>query len=244
MSELNRIYEIPLEKIRTDPTQPRKFFSDQDIRELADSIKDHGLLQPIMVKKNGDGTFLIIHGERRFRAHQTATLPTIKCIVADKTDAQVKDARVVENLVRADLSDMELAKEFQRRVDVGETHEQIAHSIKKCRSFVTQRLALMRLPEERKKQLEQGKITFADARIFVPATSDQLVINVDKKASTENQHCYAVTMENLEVYKLFKNFFPPGMETLELTKGCNEPSLDKLYTAYRKDLTTLRRALA
>jgi len=224
MSELNRIYEIPLEKIRTDPSQPRKFFGDQDIRELADSIKDHGLLQPIMVKKNGDGTFLIIHGERRFRAHQAANLPTIKCIVAEKTDSQVSDARIVENLVRADLSDMELAKEFQRRVDAGETHEQIAHSIKKSRAFVTQRLALMRLPEERKQQLEEGKITFADARVFVPATPEQIVINV------ENQHCYAVTMENLEVYKLFQQL--------------EKPTLQVIYQAIRKDLSTLKKVLA
>lgn len=221
MNDANRIYEIPLEKIRTDPSQPRKFFSEQDIRELADSIKDHGLLQPIMVKKNGDGTFLIIHGERRFRAHQTATMPTIKCIVADKTDAQVSDARIVENLVRADLSDMELAKEFQRRVDAGETHEQIAHSIKKCRAFVTQRLALMRLPEERKQQLEEGKITFADARVFVPTPSEEIVVS---------QHSYAVTMENLEVYKLFQQL--------------EKPTLQVIYQAIRKDLSTLKKVLA
>jgi len=220
----NRIYEIPLHKIKTDPTQPRKFFSDQDIRELAESIKEHGLLQPIMVKDNGDDTFLIIHGERRFRAHQVAAISTIRCIITDKTDAQVKDARIVENLVRADLSDMELAKEFQRRVDTGETHEQIANSIKKSRSFVTQRLALMRLPEERKEQLEQGKITFADARVIIHTE------NV-----VEPQHCYTVTMEKLEVPKLFKTF--SGVTEL---RG---PTLVLLHEAYRKDLATIRLAL-
>jgi ParB family chromosome partitioning protein len=234
MSAVNRIYEIPLEKIRTDPTQPRKFFSDQDIRELADSIKEHGLLQPIMVKKNSDGTFLIIHGERRFRAHQIATISTIKCIIADKTDAQVKDARIVENLVRADLSDMELAKEFQRRVDAGETHEQIAHSIKKSRTFVTQRLALMRLPEERKQQLEQGKITFADARVITASN------NVG-----DPQHGYGVTMENserfnlasLEVYRLFQSF---RLVDYSIPKA----ALQLVHEAYHKDLATIRRALS
>lgn len=233
MSDANRVYEIPLEKIRTDPTQPRKYFSDQDIRELADSIKEDGLLQPIMVKKNGDDTFLIIHGERRFRAHQTAAIPTIKCIISDKTDAQVKDARIVENLVRADLSDMELAKEFQRRVDAGETHEQIAHSIKKSRTFVTQRLALMRLPEERKQQLEEGKITFADARVIVHTEN-----------TSEPQHCYAVTMETpkhfdlytLEVFKMFQSF---RLVDCKIPKAI----LPQVREAYRKDLATLRKML-
>jgi ParB/RepB/Spo0J family partition protein len=232
----NRIYDLPLYKVKIDPTQPRKYFNEQDLRELADSIREQGLLQPIMVKKNGDGTYLIIHGERRYRAHQLAALPTIKCIIADKTDSQVQDARIVENLVRADLSDMELAKEFQRRVDAGETHEQIAHSIKKSRSFVTQRLSLMRLPEERKEQLEHGKISFADARVFVAATNNN-------SCNAENQHCYAVTMESLEVFKLFKTYSPSTTETMPFSKANGEPILKQLCEAYRKDLVTLRRAL-
>jgi ParB family chromosome partitioning protein len=221
----NRIFEIPLQKIRADPTQPRKYFNELDLRELADSIKEQGLLQPIMVKPNGDGTFLIIHGERRFRAHELGAMRTIKCIVVDKSDSEIQDARVTENLVRADLSDMELAKEFQRRVDAGETHEQIAHSIKKSRAFVTQRLSLLRLPEDRQKQLEEGKISFADARVIV-ASND---IPTTENSVVENQHCYAVTMESLEVYKLFKQSEKPDLKTL--------------HEAYRKDLITIRRAL-
>jgi len=65
-----RIYEMPLAKIKVDPSQPRKYFNEQDLRELADSIKEQGLLHPIMVRKNGDGTFLLVQGERRFRAHE------------------------------------------------------------------------------------------------------------------------------------------------------------------------------
>lgn len=227
-----RVFEIPLDKIKTDPTQPRKFFSEQDLRELADSIKEHGLLQPIMVKQNGDGTYLIVHGERRFRAHQIAVLPTIKCLVSDKTDAQVKDARIVENLVRADLSDMELAKEFQRRVDAGETHEQIANSIKKSRTFVTQRLALMRLPEERKQQLEQGKITFADARVALH--------------QPEQQDGYGVTMEEnySEKFDLYTLEVFQKLQSFRLV-DCRVPKafLPQIYEAYQKDVVTLKRLL-
>lgn len=227
--EANRVYEIPLGKIRTDPTQPRKYFNDQDTQELADSIKEQGLLQPIMVKQDGDGTYLIIHGERRFRAHKVAALPTIKCLIESKTEAQIQDARIVENLVRADLSDMELAKEFQRRVDAGETHEHIANSIKKSRTFVTQRLALMRLPEERKEQLEQGKITFADARAAIPRTP------------SETQHGYAVTMEKFDLYTLevFGAFESFKLVEYKVPKAI----LPQILERYLKDITTLKKAL-
>jgi len=227
MNEDFKVFEIPLDHIRVDPTQPRKHFDEQSLRELADSIKEQGLLQPIMVKANSDGTYLIIHGERRFKAHQIANMATIKCLIVDKDPSQIQDARVVENLVREDLSDMELAKEFQRRVDNGETHEQIAKAIKKSRAFVSQRLALMRLPEERKNQLEQGKISFADARGLLAAGNAQ-------NSEPEPQHCYAVTMESLDVPKTLKQV-PAGV--------IDHSTLKLLHEAYRKDLTTIRKAL-
>jgi len=127
---------------------------------------------------------------------------------------------LVENTARADLTDLELAKEFQKRIDQGETHEQIAKAIKKSRTFVTQRLLLLKLPEERQRDLEEGRISFTDARIL--ATVD--------KEPVEKQHGYAVTMEELEVVKLFKTG--------------EQPSLIVLHRAYRKDLSMIRRALA
>jgi ParB family chromosome partitioning protein len=213
------IENIPLEQISPDPTQPRKYFNPQALNELAESIKTHGLLQPILVRPNGNSGFIIVHGERRYKAHKIACLPTIKCIIQDLSDSKVANVRVVENTAREDLSDMELAYEFQRRVATGETHEQIGKSINKSRAFVTQRLALLRLPEERQEQLKTGKITFAEAR-FLTTTSEN--------PKVENQHCYAVTMEDLEVYKLFQKK--------------ERPVFDVLYSAYRKDLATLRRA--
>lgn len=214
-----RIFNIPLEQIAADKNQPRKHFDPQKLGELAESIKEHGLLQPILVRPNGDGTFEIVHGERRYRAHEKAGLPTIKCIVRELSDSKVADARLVENIEREDLTDLELAKEFQKRVDKGETHQQIADSIKKTRAFVTQRLALLKLPKEQQEQLEKGELTFTEARILALSGSKQ---------NEKQQHGYAVTIEELEVYKLFHSG--------------QKPSLEELYLAYRKDLATLRRA--
>jgi len=214
-----RIFNIPLEQIAQDKNQPRKYFDRQKLNELAESIREYGLLQPIMVTHNNNGGFTIVHGERRFRACQIVGLPSIRCIVAEIEDYKLSSVRVVENVEREDLSDLELAREFQKRVEQGETHQQIADSIKKTRAYVTQRLALLKLPENIQAKLEKGEIGFTEARILA-------LSGINK--NEEPQHGYAVTMEDLEVYKLFHSE--------------QKPSLDQLYLAYRKDLATLRRA--
>jgi ParB family chromosome partitioning protein len=226
----SRVYDIPLDKIRRDSSQPRKHFNEETLQELADSIRDEGLHEPIEVKANGDGTFLVVFGERRVRACQKLALPTIKAILTDKTDAQIADARLAENLMREDLDNMELAKEFQKRVDAGQSHEEIAKKIHKTRSFVSQRLALLRLPEEAKTQLEKREISFTQARSLVGSQADSVgpVSEVPKDSLVTS-----VTLESLETYALFKRFFAPN-DSVKLT-------VDLLTDAMTKDLAKLRR---
>jgi len=211
-----KLSNIPLDQIIIDPTQPRKCFDEEALIELAESIKEHGLLQPILVRPNGDGTFQIVHGERRYRAHQIGKLPTIRCIVSELSDSEVADARLAENIEREDLTDLELAREFQRRVDAGQTHQQIADTIKKARAYVTQRLALLKLPRRQQTQLEKGEITFTTARLMA---SDNL--------KTREKVGYAVTLEDLDVYKLIQEK--------------KEPTLDELYRALKHDLKRIER---
>ncbi|MGA2680630.1 MAG: ParB/RepB/Spo0J family partition protein [Candidatus Bathyarchaeia archaeon] len=216
-----QILDLPLTCIIADSEQPRKYFDSQALEELADSIKQHGLLQPIQVRPLSEGKYVIVHGERRFRAHRIAHLLTIKCIVREMDEATAKDLQLIENLERNDLSDMELAKEFQRRIEKGQTHEEIAAVIKKSRAYVTQRLLLLKLPEETQTKLERKEITFANARI--------LSNSIPQPIPTP-QKCYAVTIEELEVYKLIQQSSKPDLKTL--------------HEAYRKDLLTIRRALS
>ena len=216
----NKIYELPLESIELDTNQPRHFLDEQALRELSESIEEYGLIQPIVVRPNGDGSFKVITGERRFRAHKKAGLPTIQCIIRELSDPEVENAQLEENIHRKDLTDLELAHAFQKRVDAGQTHEEIAKAIKKSRAYVTQRLTLLKLPEETQKQLENGKITFAEARTLVGR----------KQLNPEVQHSYTVTIEELEVHKLFIG-------------AKEDPSLNVLYDAYRKDLVTIRKAV-
>jgi ParB family chromosome partitioning protein len=225
----SRVYDIPLSQIRRDLSQPRKHFNEEKLQELADSIRDEGLHEPIEVKANGDGTFLIVFGERRFRACQKLAMPTIKAILTDKTDAQIADARLAENLMREDLDDLELGREFQRRIDAGQTHEQIAQKIHKTRAFVSQRVALLHLPEEAKAQLEKREISFTKARSLMGSDTESEV----PATYPETNIITTITLESLETYGLFKRHFAPN-DSVVIT-------LDLLTSAMTKDLAKLRR---
>lgn len=232
--DVNRVYEISLKKIRKDATQPRKYFDPEKLNELAESIKAEGLLQPITVVRDGNDGYLLLQGERRYRAHEILGRQTIRCIIVDSVKS-LNNVRIVENTAREDLSDLELGREFQKRADAGETHEAIAKSIHKVRSFVTQRISLLKLPEEKQIQLEEGEISFTEARISAASDTTPPEDKVNGNMVT------TVTMEKLEVYRLFKNF---SEGKIEMGAFQNRPILDRLHTAYRKDLETIRRALA
>lgn len=161
------ILEIPLENVVADPGQPRKYFDSETIETLARSIEKHGLLQPILVRPFDNGDYQIVHGERRYRAHQLLGWKTIKAEVKELTDEQVQDIRLIENLERNDLTDIELAWEFERRVKAGQTHEQIARTIHRTRAFVTQRLALLKLSKKDQMRMLRGELSFSNARLLL-----------------------------------------------------------------------------
>jgi ParB family chromosome partitioning protein len=220
------IVNIPLDRIIMDPTQPRKVFDEQGMKELAESIKANGLLQPIRVFKIDPCLYQIEEGERRYRAFQLLELPTIPCIVTEKkSKREITNRRLAENLHRVDLSDAELAEEFKRRADQGETHEEIARSVGKSRAYVSQRILMVeKLPKEVFSDLDAGKISFAEARTLL----------FEKPTEGTGEKRYAVTMPeilpSLEVPKLFE-------------KGKAPENIDVLYAAYTSDLVKLRRAL-
>ena len=223
-SDVDRVLLIPLAQIKVDGLQPRKTFNEESLKELADSIEKVGLLVPITVKKNVDGTYTVLEGERRLRAHQLAQKPAIRAILAEGDEKNIADRRLAENVVRENLTDIELAQEFERRTGLGETQKEIAAAIGKSRVYVAQRLSILRLPEESLRQLEEGRITFTDARSLASGPSTVL------STTDAKQHSNGVTMESLQVYKLFKQAIKPDLQTL--------------YQAYQKDLVTIRGALA
>lgn len=161
--------EIPIESIVVDSKQPRKKFDEEKIRELADSIKQHGLLQSILVRKIKTDKFQLIVGERRLRACKLLGMKTIKADVKELADAQAFEIQLVENLQREDLDPLEEAEGFQKMIaEFKYTQDAVAEKVSKSREYVTNKLRLLKLPDETKQNLREGKITEGHARSLLP----------------------------------------------------------------------------
>jgi len=168
-----KIYEIDLDRISPNPYQPRKDFDPQALLELSNSIKENGLLQPIVVKEDVDG-YIIIAGERRFRASKLAKLPAIKAIVVDATPDQMRRHALIENIQREDLNALELAQAYQELIDVHNiTHEKLAELIHKSRAQITNTIRLLQLSDSCKEALRQEKITSGHARALLALDKDE-----------------------------------------------------------------------
>jgi len=160
------IVEIPLTEIRSNPYQPRKEFDEQSLREFADSIKEHGVIQPIIVKKSIKG-YEIIAGERRTRASKMAGKETIPAIIREFTDQEMMEIALIENIQREDLNPIEEAEAFAKIIEANNmTQEEAAKKFGKSRSYITNILGILSLPEETKKYVREGKISMGHARVL------------------------------------------------------------------------------
>lgn len=165
--------ELPVEQIRPNPWQPRTHFDDEQLQELSQSIREHGLLQPVLVSQQPDGTFQLITGERRWRAVQLAGLPTIAAMVKEATPQASLEMALVENIQRSDLNPLEEAHAFRALIDEhGLTQEQLAQRIGKSRVSVTNTLRLLHLPEEVRAALANGAVTEGHARAILMVSNE------------------------------------------------------------------------
>jgi ParB family chromosome partitioning protein len=158
---------IALDRISPNPRQPRKRFDDEEIDRLADSLREQGVLQPLVVRKNGDGYELII-GERRWRAAQRARMKEVPAVVLDASDRGALEMALVENLQRADLNPIELARAFQAFVEEeGMTQEEVARRVAVDRSSVANHLRLFELPVEIQQDLVEGRLSLGHAKALL-----------------------------------------------------------------------------
>ena len=158
------IVEIPLEELRPNPYQPRKVFDEEALQDLADSIKEHGVFQPIIIKKSIKG-YEIIAGERRYRASKIAGLTKIPAIIRNFTDEQMMEIALLENLQRENLNAIEEAIAYKKMIqNLGITQEELAKKVGKSRSHVTNIIGLLRLPQEVQQLVADSKITMGHAR--------------------------------------------------------------------------------
>ncbi len=170
-----RIETLPLREIEPDPGQPRKTFDDETLAELSASIAEHGLLQPIAVRPKPSGGYLIVAGERRWRASRMAGLTEVPVIVKDVADEQAMELALVENLQREDLDPVEEAagiRELMTRCDL--TQEQAARKLGKSRSALANSLRLLSLPETVLELLKSGFITIGHAKVVLGLPTPEL----------------------------------------------------------------------
>lgn len=185
------IIEVAIKDLRPNPYQPRKVFNEEALTDLASSIKEHGVFQPIIIKKSIKG-YEIIAGERRVRASKLAGLDKIPAIVRNLNDEQMMEIALLENLQRENLSAIEEAKAYKSMLDnLHLTQEQLSLKVGKSRSHVTNILGLLRLPSEVQDMVVNKKISMGHARVLSKLENDDKIISmaheiVDKKLPVRN----------------------------------------------------------
>lgn len=164
---------VQIKDIQKNPYQPRKEFSKEKIQELAQSIKENGLIQPIIVRKSPVLGYEILAGERRYRASISAGLSEVPVIVKQLSDQDMMLHSIIENLQRENLNPIEEAKAYQSLIDKGFTHTEIAEKMGKSRPYITNLVRLLGLPKHILTEVESGRLSQAHARLLIQLSSDK-----------------------------------------------------------------------
>ena len=180
------IVEIDLNELRSNPYQPRQNFDQEKLQELANSIKEFGVLEPIIVKKSVKG-YEIVAGERRKKASEIAGLKTIPAIIKDFTDEEMMQIALLENIQREDLSAIEEAEAYSKLISMlNTTQELLAKKIGKSRSHITNMLGLLRLPESVKKDVSDGVISAGHAKVLSKLENEEQILSLAEKIKKED----------------------------------------------------------
>lgn len=192
INEEDKVVNISLESIKKNPYQPRTIFNEDKINELANSIKNNGLLQPIVVKKSING-YYIVSGERRYRAFQILEKKEIPAIVREMADKDMMIFGILENLQREDLSPLEEATSYKNLIDtMNYTQEELAEQLGKSRPYVANSLRLLKLPVEIKDKLEENIISVGHARALLSIKSKITMLEVCNKVVKDNMSVRAL----------------------------------------------------
>ena len=187
------VVEIDISELRSNPYQPRLNFDEEKLKELADSIKEFGVLEPIIVKKSIKG-YEIVAGERRTKASEIAGLKKIPAIIKDFTEDEMMQIALLENIQREDLTAIEEAQAYSKLIQVlGITQEELAKKLGKSRSHITNMLGLLSLPDYIKEDIVSGAITMGHAKVLSKIEDETLI----KELATRIKSCH-MTVRNLE----------------------------------------------
>ena len=188
----NDIVEIKISEIRSNPYQPRKIFDEEALNELASSIKEHGIVQPIIVKKSIKG-YELVAGERRTKAAKIAGLETVPAIVKDFDDEQMMEIALIENIQRENLNPIEEAMAYDSILKSSNiTQDELAKKFGKSRSYITNSLGLLRLPDDTKKYVEDNKLSMSHARALSKLDDTEQINRLANKIVNENLNVRAI----------------------------------------------------
>lgn len=181
----DEIVELKLDELRPNPYQPRKIFKEEALAELADSIKENGVFQPIIVKKSIKG-YEIVAGERRYRASKLAGLQTIPAIIRDFSEQQMMEIALLENLQRENLNVIEEAIAYKSMIEkLNITQDELSKKVSKSRSHITNILGLLRLPREVQEMINDGSISMGHARVLSKLEDNEKILEYAEKIKRE-----------------------------------------------------------
>ena len=212
-TQKDTILEIPLKDIRPNPFQPRKTFDEEALLELSESIKNDGLLQPIVVNEDLDG-YILIAGERRLRASKLAKLKTIRSIIISSDDEKMRKLALIENIQREELNSIELAQAYEELMKLHDmTQEELSSMVHKSRTHITNTLRLLQLSAKTQKCLLEKKITAGHAKVLVGLNEKQQQVMVNSIIGQK--------LSVREVEAMVKN-----MKTIKEVEKVKKPSID------------------
>nr|MBC8413988.1 ParB/RepB/Spo0J family partition protein [bacterium] len=179
---VNSVLDLKIESIKPNEYQPRRIFRDEALNDLVSSIKEKGVIQPIIVRKDTGSSYELIAGERRWRASQLAGLKTIPAIVIDAVPIEALELAIIENIQREDLNPLETAEAFQRLVDeFALTHDELSKKVGKDRATVSNYLRILKLTPEVKKSIAAGTLTMGHAKALLQAPNERLQQEIAQK---------------------------------------------------------------
>lgn len=180
-----QIKQIDISDIKPNPYQPRKTFDENHLNDLADSIKQYGILQPIVLRKTVQGYYIVV-GERRFRASKIAGLKYVSAIIKDLTDEDMMELAVIENLQREDLNAIEEAESYQRLMtDLKITQQEVVKRLSKSRPYIANMLRLLHLPKKIADMVKDGRLTSAHGRTLLAIKDEQQMLRLAKRVVKE-----------------------------------------------------------
>ncbi|HAR5475490.1 TPA: ParB/RepB/Spo0J family partition protein [Staphylococcus aureus] len=180
-----QIKQIDISDIKPNPYQPRKTFDENHLNDLADSIKQYGILQPIVLRKTVQGYYIVV-GERRFRASKIAGLKYVSAIIKDLTDEDMMELAVIENLQREDINAIEEAESYQRLMtDLKITQQEVAKRLSKSRPYIANMLRLLHLPKKIADMVKDGRLTSAHGRTLLAIKDEQQMLRLAKRVVKE-----------------------------------------------------------